>query len=319
MKIFARTEGFNIRTERINDSDSVFIEGIAMVCDTPSRNGVIYTSESVQKNFKTLIGKPMTFNHDENKVVGHITDAYFENGKLYYKADLDPEEQIVRKIKRGDINKVSIQVMTENTVNYKEYVKTDVKEFLELSVVTIPGFEDTSIQLAEALKKEYDARYQNPDGTFKKMTEPDEPNGTPTKFGGCVRYQMANGHSLDSAKKICGYIAKKKGASFKITNDEVDNMVNKEQDENPKEPEQPTEPKKDEEPKQEQNEDIMALLNEVNAKLDKLLAMEQTEQEPEAPEEPEKQEKLERGAKFSAEKEESVKLSDITKEIAKLI
>jgi len=60
------------------------------------------------------------------------------------------------------------------------------------------------------LLKEADNRYQNPDGTFKKMTCPDDPDEE-SKFCGCVRYFMSQGKSLDSAKKLCAYIAKKKG------------------------------------------------------------------------------------------------------------
>lgn len=59
--------------------------------------------------------------------------------------------------------------------------------------------------------KEIDARYQNPDGTFKKMHPVDDPSGKESKFNGCVRYQMAQGKSKESAEKICAYIARMKG------------------------------------------------------------------------------------------------------------
>ena len=54
-------------------------------------------------------------------------------------------------------------------------------------------------------------KYQNPDGTFKEMTCPDNPDHK-SKFCGCVRYMMeVEGRSLQSAKKICADIARKKG------------------------------------------------------------------------------------------------------------
>ena len=66
------------------------------------------------------------------------------------------------------------------------------------------------LTLAEELIKEaIDKRYQNPDGTFKVMTCPDNPKSK-SKFCGCVRYQMAQGYSLERAKKICGKIKKMK-------------------------------------------------------------------------------------------------------------
>ena len=41
--------------------------------------------------------------------------------------------------------------------------------------------------------------YKNPDGSFKDG------------FDGCVKYMKAKGHSQESAEKICGSIAAKKG------------------------------------------------------------------------------------------------------------
>lgn len=58
------------------------------------------------------------------------------------------------------------------------------------------------------------SKYNNPDGTFKKMSCPDNPDDE-SKFCGCVRYMMSKeggNHSLESAKKICAKIAQNKGA-----------------------------------------------------------------------------------------------------------
>jgi phage I-like protein len=58
--------------------------------------------------------------------------------------------------------------------------------------------------------KEERAAYLNPDGTFK--------NG----FDGCVQYMMnVEGHDEDSAKKICGYIAKQKGLNTNMNTIEL--------------------------------------------------------------------------------------------------
>ena len=198
--------------------EGIIIEGIALPFGKISRNGVKYREESIKRTFKTLENKPLLFNHNPDKVIGHIEKVELTDKGLKYTANVDPaEEWYVRKLERGDINKVSIQVIyDENTVESKEnYLEVDIQEFLELSLVTIPGFEDTSAQLVEKYKgddkmAEVDKRYQNPDGTFKKMTCPDDPNGKPSKFCGCVRYMMSQGKSLDSAKKICAYIKQRK-------------------------------------------------------------------------------------------------------------
>lgn len=56
---------------------------------------------------------------------------------------------------------------------------------------------------------------------FKEMTCPD--SNDKSRFCGCVRYQMSQGKSLESAKKICGYIKVyvKKGSFKKDNNNKV--------------------------------------------------------------------------------------------------
>ena len=65
------------------------------------------------------------------------------------------------------------------------------------------------VKLAKELMA-LDEKYQKPDGTFKKMT-PVEGDGKKSKFNGCVRSMMAQGHSQESAEKICASIARAKG------------------------------------------------------------------------------------------------------------
>jgi len=63
--------------------------------------------------------------------------------------------------------------------------------------------------------KQKSKRYQNPDGSFKEMTCPDDPSNK-SKFCGCVRYFMSEeggNLSLERAKKMCGYIKRRKYGS----------------------------------------------------------------------------------------------------------
>jgi len=59
-------------------------------------------------------------------------------------------------------------------------------------------------------EKATEDRYTNPDGTFKEMTCPDNPDNK-NAFCGCIRKMMDEGKSLESAKNICGDIVRKKG------------------------------------------------------------------------------------------------------------
>ncbi len=218
-------ESYTVKEQK---GDGVIIEGLALPYGKVSRNGNKYTEESIKATYKTLEGKPVLYNHNPDRVIGHVEKVWLEADGVHYRANIDPAEaEIVRKLKRGDLKNVSIQVLVKN-VNYKEdYAEIEIGEFLELSVVSIPGFADTSAQVLEKYKpktkEDVDRRYQNPDGTFKKMTCPDDPDGKPSKFCGCVRYFMAKkGLSLDSAKKLCAYIKRKKyGSALDAEKDEV--------------------------------------------------------------------------------------------------
>jgi len=115
-----------------------------------SRNKVKYTPEELASAARTLIGKPLLLNHGDNDVrniVGKIVDATFENNGVPFRAEMDPNEHtIISKVKGGFINSVSIGA------DYKDiYEDTDgIKhpkglEFLELSLVPVPGIPNATI------------------------------------------------------------------------------------------------------------------------------------------------------------------------------
>ena len=161
-------ENFKVSKENVSkeaegsDSETVKIEGFALPFDTVSRNGVLYRKESVIKAAETMVGRPMFFNHNiEELPIGQV-EAFevSSDGKgMNFKAILDNkterEKAIVEKVRNGRINKVSIQCMYENvTFNDEDgTMSVDVSEFLELSPVTIPGFDDTTALAVESYKQ----------------------------------------------------------------------------------------------------------------------------------------------------------------------
>jgi phage head maturation protease len=139
-------ESFELKEEK----DEVFIEGLALPYDKVSRNGNLYTKESIEKTHETLVGRPMTFNHNTDIVLGHVVGTTLTPEGMRYKASLDPgETAFIRKIKRGDISNVSIQVYPESIEEDGDHLKIAIQCFLELGIVTIPGFADTTIAFAE--------------------------------------------------------------------------------------------------------------------------------------------------------------------------
>lgn len=159
-KVNLLTESFSVESLDTEQS-GVKISGFALPFDTTSRNGFSYRKESVTKNYKTLEGKPMFFNHDiESLPIGKVESVSIDDKGMHYKARLYPttetEKAIVEKVKSGLINNVSIQCMYENA-NVDESTgnfSVEVKEFLELSLVGVPGFADTTVQAVEKLRKE---------------------------------------------------------------------------------------------------------------------------------------------------------------------
>lgn len=164
----------NIKSNRVNFSvesfqvekstpakerkEGVTLTGFALPFDTTSRNGFAYRKESVKATASTLEGKPMFFNHDVDSIpIGTVEKINVTDKGLEYVAKLKPVteegEKVVEGIKSGLINNVSIQCIYENAkLNEKSNTfEVDVKEFLELSAVTIPGFAETTAMAHEKL------------------------------------------------------------------------------------------------------------------------------------------------------------------------
>ena len=162
------SESFGIKKGFV-DTDGVFKEatdptkikgirlfGKAITPDQPTRNKVSYSRESLMASYKTLIGKPFLDSHKDDSIrthppFGHVVNAYMTDEGLMYEVDIDPAEEVfIRKVERGDIKGVSIQVLVSDVEQREGYVRAHVQEFLELSSVLIPGDGDTSMRLMEA-------------------------------------------------------------------------------------------------------------------------------------------------------------------------
>lgn len=159
-KVNISVESFQVekKTSTKGKKEGVTLSGFALPFDTTSRNGFSYRKESVVNTAKTLEGAPMFFNHDvESLPIGRVEKVTVTEKGLEYVATLNPVTQegkeVVEAVKAGLIEKVSIQCMYENAelVEKSNSFNVDVKEFLELSVVTIPGFAETTAQAHEKL------------------------------------------------------------------------------------------------------------------------------------------------------------------------
>ena len=147
--ILFHTEELNFEKVKNEEAgtDTVIISGNAQPLNEDSRNGVRYRADSVKKAYKSLMSCPFLFSHDATRSLGHIIEVGLNDTHITYRADVDPEEKdYIRKVERGDIRHVSVGCMVENVEWSEEenmYI-CDVKEYVELSAVTTPGFANTS-------------------------------------------------------------------------------------------------------------------------------------------------------------------------------
>ena len=171
-----------------NKTKKVIIRGLMLPKDKISRNGVMYQWESIKAKHITLINKPVMYNHqidNDMPPAGHYTDSIClvsvpnmeskwyntwiettkSNGDVevpgwYYEANLDPDNIYTKSVMRGDLKHVSIQLFSDKAYEKEDYdngryTLAHVGNILEGSLVPIPGYEQTSIEvaLAEAFKK----------------------------------------------------------------------------------------------------------------------------------------------------------------------
>jgi len=141
--------------EKSNTEDGVYVKGMALPFGTPSRNGVQYEKKSVKEAHEDLVGRTILFNHKQDWVTGHILNTEITEDGMFFEGDINPNAEmpngvpVAEAIERGDINSVSIQAFIEQLgeeadeeaiVNDMETEKVAVKDFLEISAVSIPGF-----------------------------------------------------------------------------------------------------------------------------------------------------------------------------------
>jgi HK97 family phage prohead protease len=163
-------------------SDGVQVQGLALPFDKVSRNGFTYITESIKEAYKTFEGCPILFNHDSDKVIGHMEQIGVSDEGLTYVMNLDtdgPFGWVANKVKRGDLSKVSIQASYDVD---KSYIDDDgvthawIDEGFEISVVTIPGFKDTTASVIEAVRQK-----ERTESEQMAKTKENAPEVTPAK------------------------------------------------------------------------------------------------------------------------------------------
>lgn len=162
-------------SEQIKDGEKKFIlKGLMLPFGKISRNSVLYNIDSIKEKYKQLIGRPLMYNHKvdgEMLPKGHFVNSWIEDDGWHYEADIDPnEKEFIRKLQRGDLRHVSIQLVGGKVLERlnntgQSYTEAWVKDIIEGSVVPAPGFLDTTARFAEAL---------HPKKRFKELRNPED-------------------------------------------------------------------------------------------------------------------------------------------------
>jgi hypothetical protein len=145
------------------------LSGLMLPFGKISRNNVLYNESSVVEKHGQLKDRPLMYNHlveGEHLPKGHFVASEilyepkpgynFTAPGWYYKADVDPDEKdLIRKIERGDLKNVSIQLLGGKVLEKlgddgRRYVEAYVQDVIEGSIVVAPGFLDTTASFAEA-------------------------------------------------------------------------------------------------------------------------------------------------------------------------
>ena len=84
-------EAFNLHSVGKN---TIKIKGIAMPSGTISKNNRQYVEEALIKSAYTLIGKPITINHDPHRIIGNVEWAEHEDGVTEYLATVKKQPYV---------------------------------------------------------------------------------------------------------------------------------------------------------------------------------------------------------------------------------
>lgn len=209
-KVILQAENFQaVEKENVSETakensqteNGVFVKGLALPFGEVSRNGVEYEKESVKEAADDLVGRTMLFNHKQDFGTGHVLNVEVTEDGMYFEGDINPNAEmpngvpVAEAIERGDIPSVSIQAFVEELdmetegdpiVDGMETKKVAVRDFVEISPVTVAGFTNTSalpehlqeqgvVPVTEMLNKKEDSSTEGNDDST--MTEEDGSDG----------------------------------------------------------------------------------------------------------------------------------------------
>lgn len=156
----------NLQTREKQDGEKHIISGYASVFNSRTTIGDDWWTEEIAPGaFKETIGRDndirALFNHDWNMVLGRTKAGTLkleeDDHGLKFEVELPDTtfaRDLIESIKRGDINQCSFGfIPTEETWDYSvepAHRTIHKVELFEVSVVSIPAYEDTEVSLVRS-------------------------------------------------------------------------------------------------------------------------------------------------------------------------
>jgi hypothetical protein len=150
--------------ESKKDGDSkYYLEALIVPFDKISRNGVKYNKKSIEETHKGLIGKPLNHNHITTGATvlprGKWVETWLEDDGMHGKAEVfntDYNKDYIDWLKADKSPRVSLQVtgdarQMKEEVTGRYYREATIKDWLEASTVTIPGFDSAKANFELAI------------------------------------------------------------------------------------------------------------------------------------------------------------------------
>jgi len=143
--------------DKMKNKETMKISGVAISAST-SRNGVTYEASELAVSAITLKGKPLMMDHTGSvrDIVGRVIMSIWNESteSIEFVATV-MEPEIEKMLKDGRITDVSIGAKVNDLKKNKDGTVSAIGiEFLELSLVAIPGIVDQGItSINQAIKK----------------------------------------------------------------------------------------------------------------------------------------------------------------------
>jgi len=162
----AEATSFTEKTNPSTGKREYILEATIVPFNKVSRNGVLYNKGSIERTHKMLEGKPLMFNHvtDGANVMprGEWVETWIENDCMKGKAkvyDTAYNKDLIEYLTNASSPRVSLQVTggaeQKKTDDGKYFKEADIEDWLEASIVNVPGFDLAKSSFAVAMAEAF--------------------------------------------------------------------------------------------------------------------------------------------------------------------